>query len=195
MAEFNEYEFLNWCGERYLEGLSQEEAHLLQKMDRVQETIKALPPYDLIIFLGAYLSRETTNEQPKEENIEPKSKPRVTIQFLLEISRPTIGFTSCFEVSPIAAVIVNSGFLQEDQPIISVSRILPALLTQPIKYSGVVYLVNVKLEEAVDEDGGRSALEIYQEIVRASVDRGIRHNHGAIEPFEYKVSNIEEVRP
>lgn len=58
MIEFDEYEFLDWCGEQYLEGLGQDDAHVLQRNDGVRDAIRALPPYDLIILLGKYLSRK-----------------------------------------------------------------------------------------------------------------------------------------
>jgi hypothetical protein len=135
----------------------------------------------------ALSARALANFNDEHQGVETE-KPRVNIQFLLEITRPNIGFNSCFDVSPIASAIVNSGFLTEEQPIISVSRIITIEpITNPVKYSGVVFLVNVNVEQ---HDRG---LELYKLMIPAAVDRGVRHNRDAIPPYEYKVSNVEEV--
>ncbi len=47
---FNEYEFLNYCEEQYLNGLGQEDAHEQQRNGTVSETVKEMPAWVLVLL-------------------------------------------------------------------------------------------------------------------------------------------------
>jgi hypothetical protein len=58
---FDEYEFLKYCEEQYLNGLGQEDAHEQLRAGTVSETIKSMPAWILVCWLGEYQlsSRDT----------------------------------------------------------------------------------------------------------------------------------------
>ncbi len=58
---FNEYSFLRYCENCYLEGLDQERAHEEIRQETVSESVKSQPIWQLVCWLGDYL--ETTKEK------------------------------------------------------------------------------------------------------------------------------------
>lgn len=61
MKKFDEYEFLSFCEEQYLNGLGQENAHAEQRNGTVSESVKAKSSWELICLLGEYLTTESKN--------------------------------------------------------------------------------------------------------------------------------------
>lgn len=56
---FCEYEFLEYCEERYLNCYcSQEEAITLQELGLVSEKTRDVSPWQLVVWLGEYLSKK-----------------------------------------------------------------------------------------------------------------------------------------
>jgi hypothetical protein len=55
---FDEYEFLEYCEEQYLNGLCQEDAHEQQRAGTVSDTVKEMPTWQLICWLGEYTQKK-----------------------------------------------------------------------------------------------------------------------------------------
>ncbi len=60
---FEEYEFLDYCEKRYLNGYcNQEEAIALQKSEGVSDAVKSVSQWQLVCWLGEYMELKSARD-------------------------------------------------------------------------------------------------------------------------------------